>query len=148
MLLLSSFLGGAMLAATANAADIVKVDTWGTPQVLVYSYTEGFRHDSIPTAIDIFKKRGKDWGVNFTFTEDPNYFTVDNLMQYDSMLFLQTSEEVLNWDQQGALQRYWQSGGNWVGVHCASSCLRNSDSFYQTVGGECMVSMVHMPSKP
>lgn len=137
MLLLSSLLGGAVLAASARAADIVKVDTWGVPQVLVYSYTEGFRHDSIPTAIETFKKRGKDWGVNFTFTEDPNYFTVDNLMQYDSMLFLQTSEEVLNWDQQGALQRYWQSGGNWVGVHCASSCLRNSDSFYQTVGGEC-----------
>lgn len=136
MALFSAFLSSAaMLAGSASALEVTKVNTWGVPQVLVYSYTAGFRHDSIPTAIDMFKQRAGDYGVEFTFTEDPTYFVDDKLAAFDSILFLQTSEEVLNWDQQGALQRYFQSGGNWVGVHCASSCLRNDTSFQQTVGG-------------
>jgi hypothetical protein len=39
------------------------------PRVLVYTRTLGFRHDSIPTAIDTLRARGAGEGVAFEFTE-------------------------------------------------------------------------------
>lgn len=41
----------------------------GMPRVLVYTRTLGYRHDSIPTAIDMLKTQSGTYGVNFEFTE-------------------------------------------------------------------------------
>lgn len=40
-----------------------------TPRVLVYTATRGYRHDSIPTAIEVLGSRAADAGVQFSFTE-------------------------------------------------------------------------------
>lgn len=40
-----------------------------SPKVLVFTKTVGFRHDSIPTAIEVLKSRAGDAGVEFSFTE-------------------------------------------------------------------------------
>lgn len=61
--------------------------------VLIYSYTAGFRHDSIPTAIQAMVQRGQDYGINFVSTEDPDKFTVDYLSQFDGLFFLQNTED-------------------------------------------------------
>lgn len=39
------------------------------PRVLVYTRTLGFRHDSIPTAIETLRGRAGAQGVEFEFTE-------------------------------------------------------------------------------
>lgn len=63
------------------------------PRVLVYTATYGYRHDSIPTAIEVLQQQGPKYKVSFDFTEDPNRFTQDNLANYDGVLFVSTSEE-------------------------------------------------------
>lgn len=104
------------------------------PKVLVYTATRGYRHDSIPTAIEVMGEAQGNWGVEFSFTEDRAQFSRDNLAQYDCIMFVSTSEDVLDESGLDAFQNYMQSGGNFVGVHSASACLQTSSFFNQTVG--------------
>lgn len=67
---------------------------------------------------------------------DPTQFTDANLSRFDSVMFVSTSEEVLDTTQQGALERYFKSGGIYTGVHSASACLYNSEAYLNAVGGE------------
>ena len=47
-------------------------------------------------------------------------FTDENLALYDAVVFLSTTGDVLNADQQAAFERYIQAGGGYVGIHAAS----------------------------
>ncbi|KAJ9104563.1 hypothetical protein QFC21_002061 [Naganishia friedmannii] len=104
------------------------------PRVLVYTATFGYRHDSIPTAIEVLRQQGPQYNVSFDFTEDPNKFTQDNLANYDGVLFVSNSEEVLNDTGKAAFQDWLQKGGVFAGAHSASACLFNTSFFNATVG--------------
>ncbi|KAL0572322.1 hypothetical protein V5O48_009644 [Marasmius crinis-equi] len=97
--------------------------------VLIYSATQGFRHDSIPTAIEALKARGPSVNIDFDNTEDENQFTDGNLARYDAIVFLSTTGEILSSSGKTAFQNYLNLGGNFVGIHSASDCLVN-DTFY------------------
>ncbi|GHJ84638.1 hypothetical protein NliqN6_1040 [Naganishia liquefaciens] len=104
------------------------------PRVLVYTATEGYRHDSIPTAIEVLGQQGPSYNISFNFTEDRGQFTQDNLANYDGILFVSTSEEVLDEGGQSAFQDWLQKGGVFAGAHSASACLYNATFFRATVG--------------
>ncbi|EGN99081.1 hypothetical protein SERLA73DRAFT_181885 [Serpula lacrymans var. lacrymans S7.3] len=101
----------------------------GSARILIYSATKGFRHDSIPTAIQALKMKGSSINVVFDNTEDETQFNGQVLAQYDALLFLDTTGQVLDDSGTAALQNYLNLGGNFVGVHAASDCL-NSTTFY------------------
>lgn len=105
-----------------------------TARILIYSATRDFRHDSIPTAIDALKGKGSSINVSFDNTEDQSQFTDDNLKQYDAVLFLDNTGEVLDDEGKAAFQRYLDLGGNFVGVHSASDCLRNTTWYGREIG--------------
>ncbi|KAI5454176.1 hypothetical protein NCC49_004241 [Naganishia albida] len=104
------------------------------PRVLVYTATEGYRHDSIPTAIEVLGQQGPNYNVSFDFTEDRSRFTQDNLANYDGIMFVSTSEEVLDDTGKSAFQDWLQKGGVFIGAHSANACLYNSPFFNATVG--------------
>ncbi|KAK4685856.1 uncharacterized protein P7C73_g4279, partial [Tremellales sp. Uapishka_1] len=104
------------------------------PRVLVFSKTVDFRHDSIPTAIQVFQQQASNYNITFDFSEDATLFTNSSLAAYDGLLFLQNTGEVLDDEQQAALATYWQSGGVYTGVHATSDCLRNSTNYQDVVG--------------
>ncbi|PSS05525.1 hypothetical protein PHLCEN_2v3807 [Hermanssonia centrifuga] len=106
-------------------------------RALIYSATADFRHDSIPTAVQALKTNGPASNVQFDHTEDQTWFTDDRLAQYDAIVFLQNTGEVLDTNGQAAFQRYIDSGGNFVGIHAASDCLRNSTFFDRELGASC-----------
>ncbi|WP_161888884.1 ThuA domain-containing protein [Pontibacter russatus] len=54
-------------------------------------------------------------------TTNPAYFTEDSLRQYGAVVFLNTSQDVLNTRQQNEVERFVQAGGGLVGVHAAGS---------------------------
>ena len=56
---LSTFLSLSMSSMSALAV----------PRVLVFTATKDFRHDSIPTAIQVLGEQGEKWNVTFVFTE-------------------------------------------------------------------------------
>lgn len=88
--------------------------------MLVFSKTAGFRHGSIPAGISAIEQLGEDNGFTVTATEDGGAFTDENLGQYEAVVFLSTTGDVLGEDQQAAFERYVQGGGGYAGIHAAS----------------------------
>lgn len=88
--------------------------------VLVFSKTQGFRHGSIEVGVAAIKKLGQEHGFKVTATEDAAYFVEDSLRHYAAVVFLNTTQEVLNAVQQADFERYIQAGGGFVGIHAAT----------------------------
>ena len=90
--------------------------------VLVFSKTEGFRHTSIEAGKIALKKMADEKGFNVDFTEDANQFVTNNLKKYNAVVWLNTTGDVLDPDQQDEFERYIQAGGGYVGIHAATDC--------------------------
>ncbi|HEU4426824.1 MAG TPA: ThuA domain-containing protein, partial [Pilimelia sp.] len=88
--------------------------------VLVFSKTAGFRHDSIPAGIQAIRDLGAANGFTVTATENAAAFTPANLAPYEAVVFLNTTGDVLNDSQQAAFESYIRSGGGFAGVHAAA----------------------------
>jgi cytochrome c len=88
--------------------------------VLVFSRTAGFRHDSIPDGIGALTELGAEHGFEVVATEDPEAFTDENLGRFAAVVFLSTTGDVLAPAQEQAFQRYIEGGGGYVGIHAAS----------------------------
>ncbi|MFT7159909.1 MAG: cytochrome c [Bacteroidia bacterium] len=89
-------------------------------KVLVFSKTLGWRHSSIETGVAALQKLGQQYSFEVDATEDASTFNEDNLKQYDAVIFLNTTGNVLDYYQQADFERYIQSGGGFVGVHAAT----------------------------
>ncbi|WP_234286160.1 ThuA domain-containing protein, partial [Streptomyces venezuelae] len=89
-------------------------------RVLVFSRTAGFRHDSIDTGTTALKELGATSGITVDSTEEPRQFTTNNLARYDAVVFLSTTGDVLNAEQQTAFENYVSTGGGYMGIHAAA----------------------------
>jgi cytochrome c len=89
-------------------------------KILVYSKTAGFRHSSIPNGKDAIQKLGKENGFGVDVTEDSSVFNEDNLKKYAAVVFLNTTGNVLDYQQEAAFERFIQSGGGFMGIHSAT----------------------------
>lgn len=88
--------------------------------VLVFSKTAGFRHGSIGAGKQMFLDLGERYDFRVDTTEDASVFTEDNLKNYNLVVFLSTTGDILDDAQQIELRRFMQAGGNWVGIHAAA----------------------------
>jgi cytochrome c len=92
------------------------------PRVLIFSKTKGYRHESIEAGKEaIFKLATKDNFVVDT-TENANAFAEENLKKYKAVIFLSTTGDVLNANQQTDFERFIQAGGGYMGIHAAADC--------------------------
>jgi type 1 glutamine amidotransferase len=89
-------------------------------QVLVFSRTLGFRHDSIPAGIAAIRSLGRANRFSVSATEDARAFTRKRLRPFDAVVFLNTTGDVLGPAQQAAFKSYIRHGGGWVGIHAAA----------------------------
>lgn len=81
-----------MLALTISSA-LAQSVALGAANVLIYSATRGYRHDSIPAAIEALKSRSESYNITFENTEDFTWFREWNLWRYDAIVFLSTTGE-------------------------------------------------------
>jgi cytochrome c len=88
--------------------------------VLVFSKTAAFRHKSIEAGKVALDKMAKEKGFGVSFTEDATAFSETNLKKFNSVIFLNTTGDVLNNEQQMVFERYIQAGGGYVGIHAAT----------------------------
>ena len=88
--------------------------------LLVFSKTEGFRHESIEAGKEALTKMSNEKGFDITFTEDAELFNQKELKMYNAVVFLNTTGDVLNDEQQVVFERYIQAGGGYVGIHAAT----------------------------
>ena len=88
--------------------------------ILVFSKTAAFRHESIAAGKTAIAKLAKEKGATASFTEDAADFNEKNLKKFNAVVFLNTTGDVLNNDQQNAFERYIQAGGGYAGIHAAT----------------------------
>lgn len=122
-------------AATATQAEMPPSPLAGA-HVLVFSRTRGFRHASIPAAIDAFREMSAEHGFTMVATEDSAAFSDAGLAAYDAVVFLLTTGDVLDDAQQAAMEGYIRGGGGYVGVHSATDTEWRGDwTWYRKLAG-------------
>lgn len=89
-------------------------------RVLIFSLTKGYHHASIAEGTLFFINLGKQDHFMVDTTTDASKFTIDTLQQYNAVIWLSTTGDVLNAAQQEAFQQYIHGGGGYVGIHAAS----------------------------
>ena len=104
-------------------------------KVLIFSKTEGYRHESIEAGIKAIKKLGAENGFSVQASENANDFKEENLQQYATVIFLNTTGDILNHVQQADFERYIQAGGGFVGIHAAADTEYDWIWYGKLVGG-------------
>jgi len=106
----------------------------GGTRVLVFSRTAAFRHQSIPAGIEAVRVLGQRHGFAVEATEDPAIFTDAGLAQFQTVVFMSTTGDVLDDVQQAAFERFIRAGGGYVGVHAASDTEYDWEWYGRLVG--------------
>lgn len=101
---------------------------------LVFSKTVGFRHESIPAGIAAIEALGIEHDFDVTSTEDASVFNETSLASYDVVIFLNTTGDVLNTDQQQAMESFLAAGKGFVGIHAAADTEYGWDWYADVVG--------------
>ncbi|CAE6378570.1 unnamed protein product, partial [Rhizoctonia solani] len=105
-------------------------------KVLIYSYCDGFRHDSIPTAVKQLQAWGPYWNVSFDATEDQTKIRSDYLANYDALVFVSSTGNIFDTQGQSAFVDYLAKGGNFAAIHAASAAYLEKawNPWTQTLG--------------
>ena len=90
------------------------------PGLLIFSKTEGWRHDSIEAGKKAIANKAELNQVKVTATEDADYFTEENLASYKAVIFLNTTGTLFDATRREALKSFIRGGGGFVGVHSAT----------------------------
>lgn len=91
-----------------------------SPRILVFAKTAGFYHSSIPKGMQAIMQVCAAEGILTDTTRDADVFTPENLGKYQAIVFLNTTGDVFNEQQQAAFQAYIRNGGGFVGIHAAT----------------------------
>lgn len=105
-----------------------------TPRILVYAKTRGFHHASIPAGLAAIQQLGAENGFAVDTTTDSSYFVPKTLKKYAAVVFMSTTGNILNEQQQAAFEKYIQSGHGFVGVHAATDTEYDWPWYNQLVG--------------
>ncbi len=87
--------------------------------ILVLTASSKYYHASTLEGVEALEKMGGKYGFDVKATSNPAELTEENLKKYRAVVFLNTSGNLLNHDQEVDLQRYIQAGGGFVGIHSA-----------------------------
>src|SRR6187431_3145891 len=114
--LLNFFLAASLITVLAGCSG-----NGGSPGVLVFTKAQGWKHSSIPHGIAAIQKLGAENNFFVDTTKDASIFNDDDLKKYHAIIFLNTTGNILNAEQQAAFERYIQAGGGFVGIHSAAA---------------------------
>lgn len=116
------------------------------PAILLFSKTTGFRHGesieaSEPVIADLAKKN--NWFVYKT--EEGGVFNAAQLAKFSTVIFNNSTGEVINDEQKRALEKYVENGGSLMGIHGAGDDSHHWDWYEQNLLGS---KFSHHPISP
>jgi len=103
-------------------------------KALLFTRTMGYHHASINEGVDAIKALAARHFFTVDWEEDPAKFDDENLKQYDVIIFLNTSGDILEADQQNAMEKFIRSGKGFVGIHSASDTEYDWEWYPKMVG--------------
>jgi len=88
--------------------------------ILVITETKGFVHKSIDAGLDLIKLLGDSNKFNVYSSSTSDIITVENLENISSIIFLNTTGDILDLAQQQVMEQFIRSGKGFVGIHSAT----------------------------
>lgn len=113
--------------SSANAGELFRA--------LVFTKTAGFRHSSIPNGVAMINALSIENCFVVEHTEDASQFNETNLARFDVVIFLCTTGDILDAQQQAAFESYINDGGAYVGIHSASDTEYSWPFYGELIGG-------------
>jgi uncharacterized protein len=90
-------------------------------KALLFSKTAGWHHESILEGVKAVRHLGALHDFSVMWTEDASrVFNDTELKKYQVVIFLSTTGDALNNEQQAAFERYIKAGGGFAGIHAAA----------------------------
>jgi uncharacterized protein (TIGR03437 family) len=102
-------------------------------RVLYVTTSAGYRHDSIPTSIEVLRALAPDQ-LQVTATEDLSTITADGLRAYDAVFFFTSGELALSGEQKTALVEFVRAGKGFGGAHSATDTLYTWPEYKNLIG--------------
>ena len=90
--------------------------------VLVFSKTTAFRHTSISSGLKMLSDLAQERKWVLTATENSDLFTPEFLNNFDVVVFLNPSGNVMNDQQKKNFEAFMATGKGFVGIHSAVDC--------------------------
>lgn len=89
--------------------------------MMVLTKTAAFLHNSISRGVQAMWNLARENDWNITATEDASLFNSNFLRGFDEVVWLNTTGDVLNTEQQLAFRECYESGKGYVGIHAADT---------------------------
>jgi type 1 glutamine amidotransferase len=89
-------------------------------KVLLFTKTEGFHHESVHEGVTALRQLASRNNFTVDWQDNGSIFNEKALANYAAVIFLNTTGNVLNDEQQAAFEKFIQSGKGFVGIHSAT----------------------------
>ena len=89
-------------------------------KALLFTKTDGFHHESILAGVEAIKLLASRHHFALDWQENAGVFNDKALENYKVVIFLNTTGNVLNDEQQAAFEKFIKAGKGYVGIHSAS----------------------------
>lgn len=109
-----------LLLSSVLSAQDNKPDFEEKLNLLIFSKTSGYRHESISSGLKMLYDLSKKQNWVITATENGSLFNEDVLQNIDVIVFLNPTGDALNEDQQSAFEKFAKSKKGIVGIHAAA----------------------------
>jgi type 1 glutamine amidotransferase len=103
--------------------------------VLVLTKTKGFRHESINNGVKSIWELAQKNKWQITATENSDLINKEFLSDVDVVVWLNTTLDVLNDEQQDAFIHFMESGKGYVGIHAAADTEYDWPWYGEMLGG-------------
>jgi len=103
-------------------------------KALLIAQTNGWRHESVHAGVLAIQQLGTRNFFDVVYFENPNGFTDKYLEQFQVVIFLCTTGDILDSAAQKVMERFIQSGKGYVGIHSASDTEYDWEWYNKLVG--------------
>lgn len=116
------------------------------PAILVFSKTTGFRHGaSIDASKAVLETLAKKNNWFLYQTEEGGVFNPEQLSKFSTVIFNNSTGEVINDEQKKALEQFVENGGGLLGIHGAGDNSHHWDWYVKNLLG---AEFSHHPLNP
>ncbi len=115
--------------------------------ILVITETEGWVHESIGSGLNLIEDIGNKNNFNVYYSDDSSVITYDNLKNINSIVFLNTTGNILSNKEQNVMEEFIRSGRGFLGVHSAADTEYDWDWYGNLVGAYFRSHPDVMPAK-
>ena len=103
-------------------------------KALLIPTTNGWRHESVHAGVLAIQQLAVKNFFDVVYFDDPGSFNDKNLAQFQVIIFLNTTGNILDSAQQRVMERFIRSGKGFVGIHSASDTHYGWEWYTKLVG--------------